>query len=322
MRSAFVGFSTPAGYCYGASSPKLANSDSSPNPVLVGGLGLLILYDEVWFACENLCPENMRHLKYVKFLDREYANLSFGDEAFQKEASALEKILSSAQSDVYDIGQPHPLQDEREKFAEFLCDNHSHAINTLGSSFGGNASYDNLAIDLAIISRFKNKDFSIVLNEATSASFINPSPKSKLLPAIGDITSLTESILHLAGLPEMVDPRGPYHPVIEELRDDKLVVNFREWMDSQTGSLSNQDSSMVLSDVDAKIKDFEQRSYRKYVAGKPTSDRVYELIRDKIIKTVPGLSDAMKWMKGARDEAEAAELRWQAFVALSRSRIS
>ncbi len=70
MRIAYIGLSTPISYDYLHYASK-ASSDtlSSPNPILESPFGLLLLYDEIWFLCRSLYPENMRGLPYIRFLD-------------------------------------------------------------------------------------------------------------------------------------------------------------------------------------------------------------------------------------------------------------
>lgn len=65
-RKAFVGFSTPFGYDY-----KVSTGQSKGNPVLEAPTGLLILYDEIWFVHEDVCPLNLRDKEFVHFLDIE-----------------------------------------------------------------------------------------------------------------------------------------------------------------------------------------------------------------------------------------------------------
>ncbi len=77
VKRALVGTSTPIGYDYKNQAQKASSDlDDSPNPIIYGSMGLFIIYDEIWFACESLCPQSMRHLPYVKFLDREFGNVS------------------------------------------------------------------------------------------------------------------------------------------------------------------------------------------------------------------------------------------------------
>jgi hypothetical protein len=72
MRIAYVGLSTPLLYDFQYPARKTkADLSSSPNPILDSPFGLMLLYDEIWVLCRSLCPENMRSLDYVKFLDEE-----------------------------------------------------------------------------------------------------------------------------------------------------------------------------------------------------------------------------------------------------------
>ena len=69
-RIAFIGLSTPLFYDYrNPASEAISDLRSSPNPILDSPFGLFLLFDEIWFLCRSLCPENMRDLPYVKFLD-------------------------------------------------------------------------------------------------------------------------------------------------------------------------------------------------------------------------------------------------------------
>ena len=80
MRIAYIGLSYPTFYDYLHESPKTQNdTSSSPNPVIESPWGLMILYDELWFLCESLCPNNMRKLPYVKFVDKMFPDLYFDD---------------------------------------------------------------------------------------------------------------------------------------------------------------------------------------------------------------------------------------------------
>ena len=63
-RRAFVGFSTPFGYDY-----TVPTGPSKGNPVLEAPTGILILYDEIWFAHEDVCPLNLRDKEFVYFLE-------------------------------------------------------------------------------------------------------------------------------------------------------------------------------------------------------------------------------------------------------------
>src|SRR5215204_5796630 len=70
VRIGLVGLSTPIAFDYGVEATRtLADVASSPNPILDSPFGLMLLYDELWFVCRSLCPENMRGCSFVRFLD-------------------------------------------------------------------------------------------------------------------------------------------------------------------------------------------------------------------------------------------------------------
>ncbi len=62
-RKAFVGLSGPLFYDY-------ANmmTDKFPNPVLEAPMGLSLLFDEIIFLDERVCPKNMHDLDFIKIL--------------------------------------------------------------------------------------------------------------------------------------------------------------------------------------------------------------------------------------------------------------
>jgi hypothetical protein len=328
MRRAFVGFSSPVGYCYGAPASETRNDkQSSPSPVLTGGLGLIILYDEVWFACESLCPEKMRKLPYVRFLDQAYGGLEFPASIFKRETEQIRAHIESCNrtlsiKEQREFGDPvQILEAERAPFGDYACDNHTHALEAFGNNFGGNASLENLAVDLSIISRFPDLDLSIVLNGATSDYLRLDSLRPSGGIAAHELRNCAEGVLRFNALPEISDPLGAYHPIIEELREDALLQHFRLWMDDESNRLDNWTAAMINAEVDEALHQFRLRADRHLVKGKPVGDRVYELFKDSALKLIPGLSSAFKWMKGSQDEEDAKAIRWQAFASTSRQKI-
>ena len=79
-RHAYVGLSGPLLYDYEVQAERgPADLVSSPNPILDSPFGLLLLYDDIWFLTRSLCPQNMRELPYVHFLDEEAALPTLSD---------------------------------------------------------------------------------------------------------------------------------------------------------------------------------------------------------------------------------------------------
>ena len=55
-RIAYIGLSYPLLYDYQHQAEMTENDVAdSPNPIIESPLGLMILYDELWFLCESIC---------------------------------------------------------------------------------------------------------------------------------------------------------------------------------------------------------------------------------------------------------------------------
>ena len=68
MRIAYVGLTSPILYDHTGDIPSVTEGDRVGNAVLESPFGVLLLFDEIWFACRALCPHNMQSLSYVRFL--------------------------------------------------------------------------------------------------------------------------------------------------------------------------------------------------------------------------------------------------------------
>ena len=102
-RIAYIGISYPLLYDYWHPADKSSNDlIDSPNPIIESPLGLMIFYDEIVFLCRSVCPNNMRNLPYVKFVDELYSNFSFEDiEKCVKENNDI--IINSTELSYTDI---------------------------------------------------------------------------------------------------------------------------------------------------------------------------------------------------------------------------
>jgi hypothetical protein len=128
MRIAFIGLSGPLFYDYRNPARKAPSDlESSPNPVLDSPFGLLLLFDEIWFLCRSLCPDNMRDLPYVKFLD---------------ETGTLPKLDNTTISDATkSIKADRLLYNSYEKFTERFFAKYWKTVRQVGIIW--NAAPDN-----------------------------------------------------------------------------------------------------------------------------------------------------------------------------------
>jgi len=169
-RIGYVGLSTPSFYDYHENATK-APSDgySSPNPVIEGAFGAMLLYDELWFLCRSLCPENMRHLPYVKFLDEigqvpdvDPDWLPEPDQMFTHDALAHFQQSSSAYQAVKDYAHV---------YWDAAADNHTHGLSVGNRTLNGNSSsVKNVVFDMLVVERLP-KVAELVTNSFSSRLF-------------------------------------------------------------------------------------------------------------------------------------------------------
>ena len=71
LRIAFVGTSSPLCYAEQITDSNGPSAKEEISPILESPLGLMLMFDEIWFLSRALCPRNMQELGYVRFLDEE-----------------------------------------------------------------------------------------------------------------------------------------------------------------------------------------------------------------------------------------------------------
>jgi hypothetical protein len=322
MRRAFVGFSTPIGYDYVRQAARAPNDqNSSPNPIIYGATGLLTLYDEIWFACESLCPAGMRRLPYVKFLDEHAQGTDLvSDEMEQSVEDVLQFSPFCDTGGLDDIfGQNY--SDGMLKYAGRRdgVDNHTHGLNFLGITASGNVGDRQLATDLWLLDKFDELRLDLVLNPLTARSAIGiggDSLRSEVVK-LGRL-ELTEKVVSVRSLYDIVGDSGPYHPSLEEIREDDLIVEFREWMDEQTTRLDNQQALEIAIQVDQRVKDITRSSIRKYVETDNLENVAIDLLKDGVLELVPFATPIHRTLEKFHRNARVKPLRWGAFVALAR----
>ncbi|MGX5666600.1 hypothetical protein ACWKW9_11570 [Rhizobium daejeonense] len=323
MKRAFVGFSTCIGYDY-RNQAKRTKSDtqSSPNPVLYGATALMLLYDEIWFACESLCPQSMRKLPYVRFLGESMLGDDQGS-AIEQESRLLAKAIDEA-VELYSSESYIDIRDTLPKrFTTGAVDNHTHGLNALGLQLQANSGTIQLAIDLVILANLKLSDLEIVLNPQTSKAIWTPFGATDTTSDGINFSNieLSERLINVNSTYDYTAVKGPYHPIIDEMRADPLLKDFRRWLSGNTSRLDNQEIRDIEREINQKITDLTDAGIRKYVAKTSLVHAPAQMLRSAALSIMPpanGFAKAIEIMK-ANKKADA--LRWLAFIALSRNQL-
>lgn len=324
MRRAYIGFSSPVGYSYKLQAePTRNNLDSSPNPVLFGSMGLMTLFDELWFACESLCPQSMRGLPYVKYLDQHGPRMEFEQSEFDTEIERLEETLVEPRDfEAFNRpfgGLPEAWSDCVAGFEELATDNHTHGLAFHNLRLSGNPAQRQLLWDHWLLARIKDLGLNLVYNPLT-ADLAMRSPRDPSFDPFSTLRELevTEQVLTLGSLYDITGPQGPYHPVIDQLREDELLTDFRQWAAQNRGRMDNKDLRTIQEDVDAKVREFTDKALRSYVKRENLASVGVQLVKGGVFDLIPGgsvistVSDAMEQNKQAERDG------WKAYIALTR----
>lgn len=314
MRRAFVGFSSPVGYDYVNQAQKCdSDLSDSPSPVIVGSTGIFLLFDEIWFPCRSICPQSMRNLEYVRFVSDERPDIRFD---FEISRAASESI--SSQVSLNDL--------HKEGYSGFIesyygvdsgVDNHTHSISFLGGSVVGNPTPRNLLLDLHLLEQLEG-EFVHILNGLTGRLAFPEGFEWLYNPHENKAVQIADRAITISSIYDITGPSGPYHPVLEELRNHVFVKSFREWARGEASALHNRSAQEVLSELNSVTRDFEESSLRLAVDKNGLKETSVALLKGVALDLVPGSHSIAAAIEGFSHFRSADQRRLSAFVANSR----
>jgi len=314
-RVGYFGLSSPALYDYKTPAPR-ASSDqmSSPNPIIEGVFGSMLLYDELWFLCESLCPANMRGLPYVRFVDQMDANfrldgkaLSTPENAFSAEALAAYREASQLYSTIREqIGVTFPA----------AADNHTHGLSINGSVFSANSwRVDNVLLDLQAVKQLGH-GVELILNSFTARLFDTQAEQAAKM-------RLAEMLV-LNNIPNYLTPQGPYHECIEDVRNDTFLSDFRKWIANTKVPIAPSELREQKEKVERKLEESERDVFVKYLAPSTGYKTLGKTMIGMAVGMIPGggaVTDLVELGGQLMDEKVKQEIRWQGFIASARGKV-
>ena len=313
-RIGYVGLSTPSFYDYRhAATAAASDQHDSPNPIIEGAFGALLLYDELWFFCESLCPENMRGLDCVKFInergplpDVHPKDLPNPREVFDEIAIAAFRESSS------DYGS---VKAKAHVYWDAAADNHTHSLRVGGLNVVGN-SWDirNVIFDILLTEQL-GENVELITNSFTSRLF-------RMEASVRDKLVLSE-VLVLDSVPQFLSPKGPYNPCIDEVRQSPYLTYFRKWIQTESKTASEKDVSEVKKEVEAKLAEFQRKVFMKHLDPRGSfrswAETMLGMGMDLLIPGSATVKDlAGQW----RDERGKQGLRWQGFLLDARQKVA
>ncbi len=312
-RIAYIGLSYPLLYDYKNMAPFTQNDIyDSPNPIIDSPLGLMILYDELWFLCESLCPSNMRNLPYVKFVDKMFQDLYYEGADLFIECTDL-KIDSSIGLSYDDILNRLKLD------RQFGADTHTHSLKIGNIMRSASNREDNFAFDIYILMSLQERC-------ADSIELVSNSryPINEFTNSFNEAKTVEKIVI--PNIPNYLNKEGPYHPCMEELRENRYLIDFRKWIVRNHNSIQYSEVNEICEVVDRSIKETNDRLFKKYLDDS-SKYSFFASTGKTIIKTAAGIIstqcsilDALLGITiNGKNTFKANCDRWQGFVVDSRN---
>ena len=134
--------------------------------------------------------------------------------------------------------------------------------------------------------------------------------------------ALTE-LLTINGIANYLTPSGPYHPVVDEVRDENYLRDFRKWITQQTLPPSAQELRDVKESVESTMRKAQEDVFLKHLDPKGLYKSVGKsILGDAIGYFIPVTGTVMTAVEEARKRAVTKDMRWQGFVIGARRRAS
>lgn len=221
-------------------------------PILESPWGLMLLYDELWFLCEDVCPVNMRKCEFVKFVTDLFPTINYRA-LFDKALTVSEKPKCDMLTD----------QEFHQVYAPKL--NYQLSVSAVSSDIcrvkdvllRAGTLPQNYVFDVLVKEQIEQRSFHKVEVIANSnvhlEEYLFQERKLEL-----------SSTLILNGIPNFLTRQGPYHPVIEELRDNKYLKYYRKWIMSAHPHLLSVEMKEAQEAIEQELQDIQQKMMMRY----------------------------------------------------------
>ena len=246
----------------------------------------------------------MRDLPYVSFLDEQrlIQNIT------QNEINAVQKTAWDNPS--RPSGNTISFQEALENSGAIDgmgIDNHSHGLNIGSFQNSANADTSKLAIDAYVCSKLNDPSIELITNSRLQPYLENSQTIEN--------QSLLTQLLILENIPNYLTPKGPYHPVIEEVRENRHLTEFRKWISQQRGLTSVQEVKEVKTEVENALQEAQEKLFLKHCDPKRHYSSIGKaMIGDVVGVLFPATGTVTAIAEAGIDAVNPEATRWQGFI--------
>ena len=317
-RIAFIGTSYPVLYD-STRRVKSYGHIGTDHPVLDSPNGLVILYDELWFLCKDLCPIKMQGYSFVKYVDKMYPNIDY---------MALFKVAYPLGDRVHYRDENHTLEAKYKKEKEIINSLRLDWYSATGFSFlssvcvgtryfPAETTAEAYLFDLLIATELRHithENIEVVSNIRTPV--IDEENYAK------DVMLTEKIIVH--NIPNKIEVYGPRLDGILELRESVYLSDFRKWVIENHQHIQTKEIEEMQQDVQYQVDHYLHEVYLKALDNmNPRSVFLTEskTLVGAAVGFVPYLSniysvfDASKnTISLLKEKKEKDNLRWSGFI--------
>lgn len=310
-RTAYIGIAYPLLYDYRHQAKKSFNDMwDSPNPIIESPLGLMIFYDEILFLCRSICPENMRNLPYVKFVDELYTDFCF--ENIKKSVEENEDTIINSRDLSYDVVK-NALNIHWDG-----VDTHTHSLKIGDIKIGAQSNKETFLFDLYVFQALQelyDPNIELVTNSQYAIQSLNNGVKTEFIDKI-----------IIPGVPNYIGYSGPYHECMEELRENKYLKDFRRWIIEEHGNIQISEITEMCEAVEKNIEEVKMNVFKQYLENnsgflffKSTAITTLKTVAGLVCSPVSVIDAFAGTIVEGKKALNAKSARWQGFVVDSRN---
>lgn len=211
-------------------------------PIIESPWGLMLLYDELWFLCKDVCPLNMRECSFVKYVVDLFPKINY------KQLFDNAKKITNKPQNVYASMDEHYHEFQKSTIYYTVSTGPTQVCRVGEMEVRSGSCPDNFLFDTLIkkeIEKLSKKKVELIVSG--NIDYEDYVRQENVFELSNELT--------LNGIPNYLTHYGPYHPVIDELRESNYLKDYRKWICGYHGHLQKSEIQEVKEAIENELKE-------------------------------------------------------------------